>query len=86
MAAFGRDECHLERYLTRPRHVEIQILADQNGTVVHLGERDCSLQRRQQKLVEETPAAGVLDHIRAQLAEAAVRLVKRAGYVNAGNL
>ncbi|WP_346774800.1 biotin carboxylase N-terminal domain-containing protein [Cellulomonas sp. IC4_254] len=84
VAAFGRGECFVERYLDRPRHVETQCLADEHGTVVVVSTRDCSLQRRHQKLVEEAPAPFLSDAQRAQLVDASVAILKEAGYVGAG--
>src|SRR5438094_133860 len=82
--AFKDGSVYLEKYIEQPRHVEVQILADGHGNVVHLWERDCSLQRRHQKLVEESPAPNLPAEVRAQICESAVRLVKMAGYQNAG--
>jgi acetyl-CoA/propionyl-CoA carboxylase, biotin carboxylase, biotin carboxyl carrier protein len=84
VAAFGRGECFVERYLDQPRHVETQILADTHGNVVVVGTRDCSLQRRYQKLVEEAPAPFLTDAQRESLYEASKKIVKEAGYVGAG--
>ncbi len=83
-AAFKNASVYLEKFIDRPRHVEIQILADAHGHVVHLWDRDCSLQRRHQKLVEEAPAPTLPLDVRTKLGEAAVRLAKAVGYVNAG--
>jgi acetyl-CoA carboxylase biotin carboxylase subunit len=83
-AAFKNPSVYLEKFIDRPRHVEVQILADSHGNVVHCWDRDCSLQRRHQKLVEESPAPTLPLEIRAQLGEAAVRLARSVGYVNAG--
>ena len=84
VAAFGRGECFVERYLDRPRHVETQILADQHGTVVVVGTRDCSLQRRHQKVVEEAPAPFLTDEQLQRLYESSKAIAKAAGYVGAG--
>ncbi|MBZ5591812.1 MAG: pyruvate carboxylase [Acidobacteriia bacterium] len=85
-AAFGNDAIFLERYIRRARHVEVQILGDRHGKVLHLFERDCSVQRRHQKVVEVAPAQGLADEIRHSLADAAVRLAQAAGYYNAGTV
>ena len=85
-AAFGNDAVFLERYVERARHVEVQILGDRAGNLLHLYERDCSVQRRHQKVVEVAPAVGLDDSIRRALAEAAVKLAQAAGYYNAGTV
>jgi acetyl-CoA carboxylase biotin carboxylase subunit len=83
-AAFKNPSLYLEKFIDRPRHVEVQLLADNAGNVLHLWERDCSLQRRHQKLVEESPSPNLSPRTRRRICEAAVRLAKQAGYVNAG--
>jgi acetyl-CoA carboxylase biotin carboxylase subunit len=85
-AAFGNAGIYIERYIERPRHVEIQILGDQHGTMLHLWERDCSTQRRHQKLIEESPSPRLPQEIRKKMCEAAVRLAKAAGYYSAGTV
>ncbi len=86
LAAFKNGDVYLEKYVERPRHVEIQIMADAHGNVVHMGERDCSTQRRHQKLIEESPSPFITPELRHKMGEAAVRYAKEAGYVNAGTV
>ena len=85
-AAFGNPGVYLERYIDRPRHVEVQIIADQHGNVVHLHERDCSVQRRHQKLIEESPSPRLPEATRKAMCDAAVRMVKQANYHNAATV
>jgi len=84
--AFGSGEVYLEKLIERPRHIEIQILADEHGNCVSLGERECSVQRRHQKVIEEAPSAVVDEDLRSRMGEVAVRLAKSAGYTNAGTI
>lgn len=86
VSAFGRGECFVEQYLDRPRHLEAQIIADQHGNVVVLGTRDCSLQRRNQKLVEEAPAPFISEQIFQQILDSASAICKEAEYVGAGTV
>lgn len=85
-AAFGNDEVYVERFIQNPKHIEVQILADTHGNIVHLYERDCSVQRRHQKVVEVAPSVSLTDQLREEICEAAVKLAKNIDYVNAGTV
>ena len=84
--AFGDDSMYIEHFITHPRHIEFQILADSFGNVIHLGERDCSIQRNHQKMIEEAPSPALSEEQRREMGETAVRAAKAAGYVNAGTI
>ncbi|HYX42672.1 MAG TPA: biotin carboxylase N-terminal domain-containing protein, partial [Pyrinomonadaceae bacterium] len=86
LKAFKNGDIYIERYLERPRHIEIQVMADEFGHCVHLGERDCSIQRRHQKLLEEAPSPVMTPELRASMGEVAVEACKRVGYANAGTI
>ncbi len=85
-ASFGNPEVYLEKMIVNPRHVEVQVIGDKQGNVVHLYERDCTTQRRRQKLIEETPSPALTPELRKSICEAAVRVVKEAGYYSAGTV
>ena len=85
-AAFGNDEVYMERYLARPRHIEIQLLGDMHGHAVHFGERDCSIQRRHQKVIEETPSPGLNDNERLKIGALAASIVQKLGYRGVGTM
>ena len=84
--SFGDDSIYLEKFIENPRHVEIQILADEHGNCIHLGERDCSIQRRNQKIIEATPSMAINDKTRKKMGQVAVKAVKEIGYTNAGTI
>ncbi len=86
VACFGNGDCYIEKLVLKPHHVEIQVIADEQGNAVHLGERDCSMQRRNQKIIEECPSPLISDDMRQRMGEASVRLVKEIGYHNAGTI
>lgn len=84
--SFNDDEIYIEKFVKNPRHVEIQILADEHGNVIHLGERDCSIQRRNQKVIEETPSTAIDEKLRNKMGEAAIKAVKASGYTSCGTI
>lgn len=84
--SFNDDEIYIEKFIQNPRHVEIQILADEHGNVIHLGERDCSIQRKNQKILEETPSTAIDDKLRNKMGEAAIKAAKVAGYTSCGTI
>ena len=84
--SFNDDEIYMEKFIENPRHVEIQILADEHGNVIHLGERDCTVQRRHQKVVEETPSTAIDEKLRNKMGEAAIKAAKAAGYTSCGTV
>ncbi len=84
--AFGDNTMYIEHFVQHPRHIEFQILADNEGNVIHLGERDCSIQRNHQKMIEESPSVAITDEMREKMGQAAVKAAKAAGYVNAGTI
>jgi acetyl-CoA carboxylase biotin carboxylase subunit len=86
LSAFGNGEVYVEKYLARPRHIEFQIMGDKHGNTIHLGERDCSVQRRHQKLIEEAPSTIMTPELRERMGEAAVRGAKAISYVGAGTI
>jgi acetyl-CoA carboxylase, biotin carboxylase subunit len=85
-SAFGDGSIYLEKFLAGPRHVEVQVMADHEGNVIHLYERECSMQRRRQKVLEEAPSPGISDDVRQKMCDAAIRLAREAGYANAGTV
>jgi acetyl-CoA carboxylase biotin carboxylase subunit len=85
-AAFGNSEVYLEKYVEEPRHIEFQILGDKHGNIVHLGERDCSIQRRHQKLIEESPSVSLNENLREKIGKAAIKAAKKIKYTNAGTI
>ena len=85
-ASFNDDSMYMEKYIVNPKHIEFQILGDQHGNIIHLGERDCSIQRRHQKILEEAPSAAINDALRKKMGEAAVKAAKAIGYNNAGTI
>src|SRR6185295_17646530 len=82
--AFGVPHCYIEKYIERARHIEIQVMADEYGNAIHLGERECSIQRRHQKLIEESPSVIVTPELRDQMGSLAVEAIKEVGYSNVG--
>src|SRR5206468_1208977 len=84
--AFNNGEVYIEKYIERPRHIEVQVFGDEHGNVVYLGERECSVQRRHQKVIEEAPSPVVDEEMRRRMGETAVRVAKAAGYTNAGTI
>ncbi|HDY71306.1 MAG TPA: ATP-grasp domain-containing protein, partial [Nitrospirae bacterium] len=86
LTVFGKEDLYIEKYISEMRHIEVQILADNKGTVIHLGERDCSIQRRHQKLIEEAPAPGLSDRLRKKIGDYALKTAKALRYRNAGTV
>jgi len=86
LAAFGNGDMYMERYVERPRHIEIQIVADEHGEVIHLGERECSVQRRHQKMVEEAPSPALNEKLRERMGRVSVEAMKKIGYNNVGTI
>ena len=84
-AAFGNNEVYIEKYIDQARHIEIQVLADKFGNTIHLRERECSIQRRHQKLIEETPSPAINERLREKMGKTAVNAAKAVGYFSAGS-